>query len=128
MKVTMFAIAGAMTVVSATPVASLAQSTIGENSLPTNTSQSSNSLLEGINNRSAQNDFSQFFRVTGESQNNSENTDNRNGNVIPVTYQESIVLPDTPIILQPAKSDSSGNDGVQLQLNLQDLEGTNETQ
>ena len=122
MKVTICAMIGAVTVVSVTPVSSLAQSNIRQNPLPANTSQSSNALLEGINNRSAEDDFSRFFGVRGNLEPNRNNTSNSSSDVLSVTYQESMTLPDTPIFLQPAQSNGNGNDGVQVQLNLQDLD------
>jgi hypothetical protein len=40
-----------------------------------------------------------------------------------VGYSETITLPNTPILLQPAQS-VNGNDGVQLQLDLGNLDTT----
>jgi hypothetical protein len=81
--------------------------------------------LTGINNRTSQDDFGKFFTIaTPENTSGSKLGDN----IAPNTgmwkigeqvqfrkMNESITLPDTPLILQPAQS-NNGNDGVQLQL------------
>ncbi|WP_414563927.1 MULTISPECIES: hypothetical protein [unclassified Anabaena] len=62
--------------------------------------------LEGIDTRTAQDDFQQFFDVQ-----NSQSPSGRFG------LSETISLPRNPIFLQPAQSVDS-NDGVQVQLDL----------
>jgi hypothetical protein len=75
--------------------------------------------LTGIDNRSAQDDFSKFFQI-----NTLETTSNNNvgQKVTPVGFRvnESLSMPDTPIYLQPAESFNGGNDGVQVQLDLRE--------
>ncbi|AFZ03176.1 hypothetical protein [Calothrix sp. PCC 6303] len=70
--------------------------------------------LTGINNRDAQADFNNFFGITNSNNNPRQTTK-------PVGYSETLTLPNTPILLQPAQS-VNGNDGVQLQLDLGNLE------
>jgi hypothetical protein len=74
--------------------------------------------LTGIDNRDAQADFNNFF---GISNNNASTNNNPRQTTKPVGYSETLTLPNTPILLQPAQS-VNGNDGVQLQLDLGNLE------
>lgn len=80
--------------------------------------------LNGINNRTAQDDYAKFFAPS-----NSANApgNNRRETIVPTGVvqigdvqlrraDEPLTLPDTPIILQPAQSDNQINDGVQVQL------------
>ncbi|MBD0265509.1 MAG: hypothetical protein ICV78_23155 [Tolypothrix sp. Co-bin9] len=80
--------------------------------------------LTGINNRTAQDDYAKFFAP-----NNSANTPaNNRETIVPIGVlqigdglqlrrsDEGLTLTDTPIILQPAQSDNTINDGVQVQL------------
>jgi hypothetical protein len=71
--------------------------------------------LEGIGNRSAQNDFSQFFN-TNTSINDRENNQIESR----LRLNRSISLPNTPtpVILQPAQQ-SETDDALQLQLDLE---------
>lgn len=81
--------------------------------------------LNGINNRTAQEDFSKFFAPI-----NSANTPRKNAgeNITPsgvlqigdrlqlLRTDQPLTPTDTPIILQPAQSENDINDGVQVQL------------
>ena len=81
--------------------------------------------LNGINNRTAQQDFSKFFAPS-----NSANTPKKNvgENITPtgvlqigdrvqlLRIDQPLTPTDTPIILQPAQSENDINDGVQVQL------------
>ncbi|WP_414754922.1 hypothetical protein [Anabaena sp. CCY 9910] len=68
--------------------------------------------LEGIGNRSAQDDFSQFFNTSIPTNNIKDNQ-----NVSGWRSNRSTSL-DTPVLLQPAQESVNGNDGVQVQLDL----------
>ncbi|YAF95258.1 MAG: hypothetical protein AB3A66_22240 [Nodularia sp. CChRGM 3473] len=72
--------------------------------------------LEGISTRTAQDDFVNFFNGNNSAglSNNSEINNNTLGGL---RLNESISLPNTQILLQPAQS-VDGNDGVQVQLDL----------
>ncbi|MDJ0619714.1 MAG: hypothetical protein QNJ63_23735 [Calothrix sp. MO_192.B10] len=79
--------------------------------------------LSDINNRNAENDFSNFFLsdksdsvIDGKVE---ENTDSNadEGGIRFRKVEESLSQTDTPIILQPAES-FNGNDGVQVELDL----------
>lgn len=126
MKVTVLAMMGAVSIVGVTPVASFAQSVIRKDSLPVTSSQQNNMVFEGINNRSAQDDFSRFFGITGQQQSNSssrESSATNKPNALQIKYDASSDSSDTPFILQPAEATGEwDNDGAQLQLNLQDLD------
>jgi hypothetical protein len=80
--------------------------------------------LSGINNRTAQEDYAKFFAPS-----NSANAPTNNRETIVPTgvlqigdgvqlrrSDEPLTLPDIPIILQPAQSDNTINDGVQVEL------------
>ena len=81
--------------------------------------------LSGINNRTAQDDYAKFFAPSNSANapgNNSRET------IVPIGVlqigdgvqlrrsDEGLTLTDTPIILQPAQSDNTINDGVQVEL------------
>ena len=79
--------------------------------------------LSGINNRNAENDFTNFFlsdksdsvtdgKVEENTDFNADDEGDRFGKV-----EDSLSQTDTPIILQPAES-FNGNDGVQVELDL----------
>jgi hypothetical protein len=72
--------------------------------------------LEGIGDRTAQQDYKKFFE--GE---NSTNISNNKQSVQSLTNRlrlnQSVSSPSTPVLLQPAQSTDS-NDGVQVQLDL----------
>jgi hypothetical protein len=72
--------------------------------------------LTGIDNRDSQADFNNFFGII-----NSPKSNNQGRTTKPVGYSETLNLPNTPILLQPAQS-VNGNDGVQLQFDLSNLE------
>ena len=81
--------------------------------------------LSGINNRTAQDDYAKFFAPS-----NSTNAPGKNSRetIVPIGVlqigdgvqlrrsDEGLTLTDTPIILQPAQSDNTINDGVQVEL------------
>ncbi len=72
--------------------------------------------LEGIGNRSAQNDFFQFFNS------NAAINDRKNNQVDSgLRLNQSISLPitPTPVLLPPAQQNDSGDDALQLQLDLE---------
>lgn len=72
--------------------------------------------LEGVGNRTAQDDFTIFFdsKNSGSIPSNNEQT-----NTVPqLRLNQTILLPETPILLQPAAQSADGNDGVQVQLDL----------
>jgi hypothetical protein len=74
--------------------------------------------LDGISDRTAQEDFNKFFEggyVTNISNNNQRTKLPSNR----LRLNQSLSLPSTPILLQPAQSTDS-NDGVQVQLDLAD--------
>lgn len=79
--------------------------------------------LSGINNRNAENDFTNFFfsdksdSINGieVGENNNSNLDEERARLRKIEKSLSQIA--TPIILQPAES-FNGNDGVQLQLDL----------
>ena len=79
--------------------------------------------LSGINNRNADNDFTNFFfREQSDSINDMEIGENRNSNLDEERarlrkIEESLSQTSTPIIVQPAES-FNGNDGVQVQVDL----------
>jgi hypothetical protein len=72
--------------------------------------------LEGIDTRTAEDDFKKFFEGTTA---DSLSTNGAGNNQISnrLRLNQSISLPSTPIFLQPAQS-TDGNDGVQVQLDL----------
>lgn len=72
--------------------------------------------LEGIGNRSAQDDFSQFFNS-----NISNNDRKTNQTQNELRLNQSISLPNTstPVLLQPAQQTESGDDALQLQFDLE---------
>ena len=79
--------------------------------------------LSGINNRNAENDFTNFFfGNTPESDNDMQIGENNNSNLDEERarlrkIEKSLSQINTPIILQPAES-YNGNDGLQVQLDL----------
>ncbi|BAZ38660.1 hypothetical protein NIES4101_46000 [Calothrix sp. NIES-4101] len=96
-----------------------AQSSRTSNPTEDATSLSGDSLT-GIDTRTSQNDFSKFFGVSS-----SENTAPNNSATL-VKYNETITLPDSPIYLQPAQQSVNGNEGVQVQLDLRDVDRPSE--
>lgn len=86
-------------------------------SLNTETYKLTGDSLEGVGNRTAQEDFTRFF----DSKNSTSNPgNNQQQNTTPsrLRLNQTISLPDTPILLQPAAQSGNGNDGVQVQLDL----------
>jgi hypothetical protein len=70
--------------------------------------------LEGIGKRSAQDDFSQFFNSNTVSD---DRKTNQTQNVL--RFNQSILIQDEPVILQPAQQSENDNDALQLQLDLE---------
>jgi hypothetical protein len=81
-------------------------------------------FLNGINNRTAQDDYSKFFAPSNSASVPRNNTERffpmgilQIGDQLELRrLDEPLTLTDTPIILQPDQSDNSVNDGVQVQL------------
>ncbi|MBD2440106.1 hypothetical protein [Nostoc sp. FACHB-110] len=72
--------------------------------------------LEGIGDRTAQEDFKKFFEggsITNISNNNQPVKSQSNN----LRLNQSLSLPSTPIYLEPAQSTDT-NDGLQVQLDL----------
>jgi hypothetical protein len=69
--------------------------------------------LEGIGKRSAQDDFSQFFNTNTVS---NDRKANQTQNVL--RFNQSISVPETPVLLQPAQQYETDNEALQLQLDL----------
>lgn len=69
--------------------------------------------LEGIGQRSAQDDFPQFFNSNTIS---NDRKTNQTQNVL--RFNQSSPLQEQPVILQPAQQSANDNDVLQLQLNL----------
>jgi hypothetical protein len=74
----------------------------------------SGSSLTGIDMRTSQEDFNKFFGFS-----NPENP-------TLVRYNETVTRPDSPVYLQPAQQSVNGNDGVQVQLDLRDIDKPSE--
>ncbi|WP_414571750.1 hypothetical protein [Nostoc sp. CCY 9925] len=72
--------------------------------------------LVGVDNRTAQDDFTRFFEPTNPSSiSNNNRRDNKTPNLM--RFNESLGLPDASVFLAPAQSGTE-NDGLQLQLDL----------
>lgn len=71
--------------------------------------------LEGVGERSAQDNFSQFFN-SNTLTNDRKTNQAQNG----LRLNQSISLPDTPVLLQPTQQLESSDDALQLQLDLED--------
>ena len=96
-----------------------AQSSRTSNSSGEASSLSGTSLV-GIDNRSAQDDFANFFGVINAGSQSSTTPQNQSS---PIQFNETLTLPDTPVYLQPAQQTiSGGNDGVQVQVDLSGLD------
>ncbi|MBH8564772.1 hypothetical protein I8748_21740 [Nostoc sp. CENA67] len=94
-----------------------AQSPEAATNLNTETYKLTGDSLEGVGHRTAQEDFTKFF----DSKNSiSISNDNEQKNTTPgrLRLNQTISLPETPILLQPAAQSVNGNDGVQVQLDL----------
>jgi hypothetical protein len=90
-----------------------AQSSITPNSRE-GASSLSGSSLTGVDMRTSQEDFDQFFGFTNPE------------SATLVRYNETINRPDSPVYLQPAQQSINGNEGVQVQLDLRDIEQPND--
>jgi hypothetical protein len=78
------------------------------------------SSLNGIDNRTSQDDFSKFFGAINTGNTLSESS---SGNTAtPVRFNETLSLPDTLIFLQPGPEPMNGNDGAQVQVDLSGLD------
>ncbi|RCJ33506.1 hypothetical protein A6770_17755 [Nostoc minutum NIES-26] len=73
--------------------------------------------LEGVGNRTAQDDFTKFFD-NKNSASIPSNNEQKNTTPGSLRLNQTISLPETPILLQPASQSANGNDGVQVQLDL----------
>jgi hypothetical protein len=78
----------------------------------------SGSSLTGINTRTSQEDFDKFFGFT-----NRESAAPDSSSSL-TRYNETLTRPDSPIYLQPAQQSVNGNEGVQVQLDLRDIDRT----
>lgn len=72
--------------------------------------------LVNVNQRSAEDDFKQFFNQPNRGNANNLADQDISSDVIPVSG--SIPISNTPLIIQPATQTVNGNDGLQLQLDL----------
>ncbi|MEA5572781.1 hypothetical protein [Calothrix sp. UHCC 0171] len=119
MKALPFAVLGIVTA-----LISLVNPVQAQSSRTSNTTEDATSLsgdsLTGIDIRTSEDDFSKFFGVS-----NSENTAPNNGATL-VQYNETITLPDSPVYLQPAQQSVNGNEGVQVQLDLRNVDRPSE--
>jgi hypothetical protein len=97
-----------------------AQSTKTPNSEGGASSINGSSLI-GIDNRTAQDDFSQFFGVINTDNTRSGSSTPSNTNA-PVKFNETLSLPNTPFFLQPGPEPINGNDGAQFQVDLSELD------
>ncbi|MBH8573449.1 hypothetical protein I8752_10565 [Nostocaceae cyanobacterium CENA369] len=73
--------------------------------------------LEGVGNRTAQDDFTKFFN-SKNSVSIPSNNEQKNTAPSKLRLNQTISSPETQILLQPAAQSSNGNDGVQVQLDL----------
>ena len=81
----------------------------------------SGTSLVGIDNRSAQDDFANFFGAINPGNNQSSTAQQNSAS--PVQFNQTLTLPDTPVFLQPAQQTvGGGNDGVQVQVDLTGLD------
>ncbi|RUT07923.1 hypothetical protein DSM106972_021830 [Dulcicalothrix desertica PCC 7102] len=81
----------------------------------------SGTSLVGIDNRSAQDDFANFFGAINPE--NSQPSAAKPNSASPVQFNQTLTLPDTPVFLQPAQQTiGGGNDGVQVQVDLTGLD------
>jgi hypothetical protein len=92
-----------------------AQSTTTVNSVEEASSLSGTSLI-GIDNRTAEDDYSKFFGVINSGSATQKNTPT------PLRFNETLSLPDTPVFLQPGPEPMNGNDGAQVQVDLSSLD------
>jgi hypothetical protein len=76
--------------------------------------------LVGVDNRNSQNDFANFFGAIQPE--NTQSSGTQQNSTTPVQFNETLTLPDTPVFLQPAQQNISGNDGVQVQVDLSGLD------
>lgn len=81
----------------------------------------SGTSLVGIDNRSAQDDFANFFGAINPQNNQPSGTQQNSAS--PVQFNQTLTLTDTPVYLQPAQQTiGGGNDGVQVQVDLTGLD------
>ncbi|PAX48936.1 hypothetical protein [Brunnivagina elsteri] len=86
-----------------------AQSSRTPNSREDASSLSGSSLM-GIDMRTSQEDFDKFFGFSNPE------------SATLVRYNETLTRPDSPVYLQPAQQSVNGNEGVQVQLDLRDID------
>jgi hypothetical protein len=120
MKAIKFAALGIAVAIFAVTIPVQAQSTKTPSSSGETSSVNGSSLI-GIDNRTAQDDFSKFFGAINTGSTLSESSTPSN-TTTPVRFNETLSLPDTSIFLQPARDSMNGNDGVQVQLDLGSLD------
>ena len=120
MKAIKFAALGIAVAIIAATIPVQAQSTKTPSSSGETSSVNGSSLI-GIDNRTAQEDFSKFFGTINTGNTLSESSTPGN-TTTPVRFNETLSLPDTSIFLQPARDSMNGNDGVQVQLDLGSLD------
>lgn len=72
--------------------------------------------LIGIDNRTAQDDFGNFFEQTNPASISNNNRRNKK-TPVQIRFNESLSLPDSSVFLAPAQS-GNDNDGLQVQLDL----------
>lgn len=81
----------------------------------------SGTSLVGIDNRSAQDDFANFFGAINPQ--NGQPGAAKPNSASPVQFNQTLTLTDTPVYLQPAQQTiGGGNDGVQVQVDLTGLD------
>lgn len=80
----------------------------------------SGTSLVGIDNRSAQDNFAEFFGIFTPG--NTQPSANQKNPARTPQFNQTLTLPDTPVYLQPAQQSLGGNDGVQVQVDLSGLD------
>ncbi|MBF2063761.1 MAG: hypothetical protein IGS39_04935 [Calothrix sp. C42_A2020_038] len=80
----------------------------------------SGTSLVGIDNRNAQDDFTNFFGVVNSD--DAQPNTLQNNAAATIEFNQTLTLPDTPIYLQPAQQSLGGTDGVQVQVDFRNLD------
>jgi hypothetical protein len=119
MKAITYAVLGIATAIVGMGTSVQAQSSPTPNSEGGASSLSGTSLT-GVDNKTSEDDFSSFFGATTSSTTADGNS--TNNTATPIRFNQTLSLPDTPIFLQPAQQSVNGNDGVQIQLDLRQLD------
>jgi hypothetical protein len=120
MKAITFTALGIAVAIISTTASVQAQSTKTPNAEGGASSVNGTSLI-GIDNRTAEDDFSKFFGVTN-SGNTLSGSATQNNTATPIRFNETLSLPDTLIFLQPGREPMNGNDGAQVQVDLSGLD------